>query len=381
MRDQPARFRPSLLPLSGLPLLLAPVLAQDHPVVDLGVESSVDAAAALAGERDQDASLHGIALLTATYEATAWSAYASVLGVGGRGPTERITGDFLAASNTEAHQGVRLFEWWAETTLDRWSLRAGALLADAEFAGTGPGANLINSGFGWPAFISANTLNTGPAYYAAALGVRLAHAGETTTWRLGVYDGDSFDSATGDDHPNRHGLHYQLDSDQGAFVITEVAFAPADSAWRGTLGAWAHTADFTDLGDGSAHAGNHGAYAGVEHDLAGTPGEPGHLCAHLRAGLAPEDRNTVAWAADAALALLGPLPGRPADTVALGLVHAELSSRLPGQDHEQVLELSYTAELRPGLSLQPDLQYIRHPGADPSRDDAVLFILRLNAAY
>jgi porin len=43
--------------------------------------------------------------------------------------------------------------------------------------------------------------------------------------------------------------------------------------------------------------------------------------------------------------------------------------------------LSYTAELRPGLSLQPDLQYIRHPGANPSRDDAVLFILRLNATY
>lgn len=368
-----------LLFLASLALL--PATAQENPGLALGLATSLDAAAGLAGDNDEDASLHGIGLLTAGYESARWSAFASVLGVGGHGPTERITGDFLAASNSEAHTGLRLFEWWAETSLEKWSLRAGALLADAEFAGTSPVAHLINSGFGWPAFISANTVNTGPAYYAATLGVRVARSSDTTTWRLGVYDGDSFDSPAGDDHPNRYGWHYRLDADQGAFAISEVVYTPAGSTWRGTLGAWGHSAVFADLGDGSKHDGNYGTYASVEHDLAGKPGEPGHLCAHVRGGLAPTDRNTVGWAADAALALLGPLPGRPADAVALGLVHAKLSSRLPAQDFEQVVELSYTAELNEALSLQPDLQYIRHPGAQPDREDALLFILRLNAAY
>ena len=380
MRFEPLRSRSATLLIFLATLLYRPAAAEESALT-LGVEASVDAATALAGETDHSSSLHGVALLTATYEADAWAAYASVLGVGGKGPTERILGDFLAASNSEAYDSVRLFEWWTEARLESWSLRAGALLADAEFAGTGPGGHLINSGFGWPAFISANTINTGPAYYAAALGLRLAHAGESTTSRIGVYDGDSFDSASGDDHPNRHGLHYQLDRDQGVFAIAEVVYAPPQAGWRALAGAWAHTADFPDLADGSTHDGNHGAYAAVEYALAGTPDEPGHVGAHLRAGASPSDRNTVAWSADAALAWRGPVATRPADVLALGVVHAALSSRLPAADFEQVYELSYTAELRPGLSLQPDLQYIRQPGADPTRDDALLFILRLNATY
>jgi porin len=384
----------AFLAATALALITPPTYAGlDRPLgggrLTLGATGTLDAAGGFSGVGQGRESLNGTVLGEASWapaEADARpvsiSAYASVLWIEGRGPSDRILGDFLGASNSEAFQSLRLYSWWFEVSGGAWSLRTGALLADEEFAGTTPGASLINSSFGWPAFISANTLNTGPAYYAAALGTRLAWENDGG-WsaRAGVYDGDSFDSATGDDHPNRHGTHYALNSDQGAFFIAELGFAPTDSANRFTAGAWAHTADFADPGTGALHRGNHGAYVIAERTLRGQPGEPGNIEAHVRYGWAPDDRNTVAWAADAALAATGLIAARPADTVAVGIAHARLSSRLAGQDYERVFELSYTAPLTGRLTLQPDVQYIQHVGATSAGDDAWLFLLRLTATY
>ena len=309
-------------------------------------------------------------------------AFASALWVEGHGPTDQFLDDGMGASNSEAYESLRLYEWWGQATAGAWSVRLGALLADTEFCGTTPGGALINAGFGWPAFISTSTLNTGPAYYAAALGTRLAFTSETTTWKLGVYDGDSFDDRDGSDRPNRHGTHYELNNDQGAFIISELNWAPTHSAFRYQAGAWMHTADFDDTdGTGTLHSGNYGAYAALERTLAGKTGEKGNIEAHVRAGFAPEDRNAFGWTLDTGIAAIGLLPGRDADTLALGLLHAERATNVDGEDFEQVAELSYTVVLNEHLSLQPDLQYIRHPGSDSTRDNALLFLLRLSASY
>lgn len=380
----------SLLCLAGCPAFadsgapLEPV-ASSNWVPSL--TSSIDGAWGLSGTDGGD-SLHGIVLgglawtqPTDGWRGLGWSAYASVLGVEGQGPTARFLADDLGASNSEAHESLRLFEWWAEASKGSWALRVGALLADCEFACTTPGAALINSGFGWPAFISADTLNTGPAYYAAALGARLALTGATSTWKLGVYDGDSFDSAAGDARPNRHGTHYELGGSQGAFIIGEYTLAPDASPWRYQAGAWAHTANFADLSGGPAHTGNYGGYGTLERTLAGTPGEAGNTEAHLRLGFAPADRNAINRSIDAAVSAQGLLAGRPEDTVALGIVHAGRPDQLAGLDYEQVYELSYTAVINRRLSIQPDLQYIRHPASDPSRRDACLCLLRVTAGF
>jgi porin len=53
----------------------------------------------------------------------------------------------------------------------------------------------------------------------------------------------------------------------------------------------------------------------------------------------------------------------------------------PAPDFEQVIELGYTATLSDHLSLQPDLQYIRHPGGSSAQGDACILLLRLTASY
>lgn len=398
----------AVLALAGLPLSAT----EPVPAFEAGLNLTLEGSASLSGGTHRDGALHALTLgHVAWHRAPAqpddpqFRAYASVLNHEGRGPTGRFLGDFLAASNTEAHDSTRLYSWWFEGEQAGWSLRAGALLADEEFTGTDAGGNLANSVFGWPAFISANTVNTGPAFFVAAPGLRLARTlTPTTTWRVGIYDGDTFDSAAGDPKVNSDGLHYRLGGAQGWFVLTELAWAPADTT-RFKFGAWHHTAKFPDQQfdpagrsfalSGAAprdHAGNTGLYATAEHTLLGQPGKPNHLDAFARLGGAPADRNTLGWVFDGGLAWTGPLPGRPADVAALGFAHADFSSRLaatarlldpkaPRPDYEQVLEATYALKATDHLTLKPDLQYIRHPGGSATQRDAVLAMLRVVADF
>jgi len=379
----------------------------------VGVDTSIEASAGLSGGAKRGEALHALGLAHAAWTQAApttdtprFSVYLSAMALAGQGPTERYLGDFLAASNSEGHQSARLYSWWLQAERAGWSLRGGVLLADEEFTGTTMGANFFNSAFGWPAFISANTVNTGPAFYVAAPGLRLDYRwSETAAWRLGVYDGDSFDSPTGDPHLTRHGLHYGLGGDQGWFLISEADFAPAGGATRLTVGAWLHTAEFADVHDDALgqpyaltgraprpHDSNHGLYAAVEHTIAGEPGQPGSIEFFARGGFSPEDRNAIGWALDTGFGWTGPIPGRPDDVAALGVAHARFGSRYadnarladpaaPAPDFEQVIEASYTIKLGAHLNLQPDLQFIRHPGGSTAQRDALAFLFRINSTY
>lgn len=383
------------------------------PAFDAGLNVTLEGSAGLHGGTNTGEAVHALTLGHVAWKNTPagpaeaqFRAYASIMNHEGRGPTGRFLGDFLAASNTEAYDSTRLYAWWFEVEQAGWSLRAGALLADEEFAGTDAGGQFANSVFGWPAFISANTVNTGPAFYVAAPGLRVAHPiTPTTTWRLGVYDGDTFDSAAGDPSVNRHGLHYRLGGAQGWFLITELAWAPADSPNRFKAGVWHHTATFADQQFDAAgrsfaltgatprdHAGNTGAYASFERTLAGQSGKPGHVDGFARLGGAPADRNTLAWVLDTGIAWTGPLPGRPTDVAALGFAHADFSSRfaatahllaptVPAIDAEQVFEAAYGITVNEHLKIKPDLQYIRHPGGSRAQRDAVLAMLRVVAEF
>jgi porin len=386
--------------------------AETPPAFEAGVSVTLEAAAGVRGGAQRGQSLQALSLAHASWQnqpaesAAQLRGFVSVLNHEGRGPTGRYLGDFLAASNIEAFDSTRLYTWWFEVEHADWSLRAGALLADEEFGGTDGGGHLVNSVFGWPAFVSANTVNTGPAFFVAAPGVRLARTlSPALTWRGGIYDGDTFDSAAGDASVNRDGLHYRLGGAQGWFLITELVYAPEAGPTRLKLGVWHHTAKFADQhvdaagrpyvlsgADAREHSGNSGTYAAVEHTLAGTAEKPGHVDAFFRIGAAPEDRNTITWALDGGLAWHGPLPGRPDDVAAIGLAHAAFSSRAaatarlldptaPALDHEQAIEVSYTVSLNEHISLKPDLQYIRHPGGSGAQRDALLVMLRVNAEF
>ena len=87
---------------------------------------------------------------------------------------------------------------------------------------------------------------------------------------------------------------------------------------------------------------------------------------------APTDQNLVDFYADGGVTFSGMIPHRSEDTLGIGLAYSGISSEAHGFDvdsglpvsrtYEALLEFCYTAQLKPGWTLQPDFQYIWRPG-------------------
>jgi porin len=98
---------------------------------------------------------------------------------------------------------------------------------------------------------------------------------------------------------------------------------------------------------------------------------------------APDQRiNRVPYFFDTGLVLYGPSAKRNRDFVGLAVVYGSYSHDLrlaeglnqtPAgvQNFEMTLELNYGWTIRPGLLLQPDLQYLVHPNGNTRLHNAV----------
>jgi porin len=103
----------------------------------------------------------------------------------------------------------------------------------------------------------------------------------------------------------------------------------------------------------------------------------------------PSDRNLVSAYVDGGAGFKGLLPNRADDTLTLGFAYVKISPDAAGLDHdinlltppypirnqEIVFEASYAAQLAPWWTIQPDLQYIMHPGGnvlDPNNPAAII---------
>jgi len=306
----------------------------------------------------------------------------------GSGISSRV-GDMLGVSNIEGYSSVRLYESWMEKSFagESLSLRAGLLLADEEFSTLDTADPFLNATFGWPEFISMNTVNTGPAFYIPALGLRLLwEPSESWYGHIGVFDGDTFDSQEGDDTINRHGLHLEPGNGQGSFGMAEVGYrhnqAEDADGLPGIykLGGWWHSGEFEDFRDGTSQNGIHGVYASGEQMVYREYSDQG-LSLFVRAGFAPENRSEVAHSFQLGGSYVGLIPGRDIDTTVLGLSQAQISNDLLGRTTETVVELAYEYLMSDDFIIQPSVQWVGDPGATGELDDALVLGLRVNLSF
>ncbi len=101
--------------------------------------------------------------------------------------------------------------------------------------------------------------------------------------------------------------------------------------------------------------------------------------------MVPADRNLLSWYMDGGFGITAPFRERPDDVLTFGVAYSNISpdasaldlatrsiagSSYPIRNGETAFELSYTAQITPWWTLQPDLQYIVHPGGNvPDPDD------------
>jgi porin len=299
----------------------------------------------------------------------------------GDDPSADLVGDFNYLSNIVARGGLRLYQLHLLHESERWSGKMGVVAPDDDFAVSPTSEIFVNSAFGVMPSLSCNS---GLAIWpAASLGVwGKVHVAQRTFLQAGIYDGH-----VPDDYRNRHGTRFDTSSAQGAIALAELAheWGSVEAPSSGRVGAWWHTGEFADFESGATLDQNHGFHALVEQTLSAD----GRLRGFARFGYAPrQNRSTVRTHWDAGFTLEGPLPSRSSDVLGLAWFTTRFSesyraARLTGgaevTPREAGVEITYAIALRPGLTLQPDFQYIFD--AHESGRDAAVAILRVYAEF
>lgn len=184
------------------------------------------------------------------------------------------------------------------------------------------------------------------------------------------------------------GVSAAIDDGDGRFWIGEAEWQPEGFQFlRAGVGGWHYAGRFERLDGGGYTGSTRGAYAFIEGVLfneAGTSDQG--LSGFLRVGRADTEVNRFGAHQAAGLVYTGLIPGRDQDALGLGLSSIRNGdawiAQVPGeggraQRRETLIELTYHGKLRPGLSLQPSIQYIIHPATDPSIDNPVVVGVRL----
>jgi porin len=313
--------------------------------------------------------------------------HANAYQIHGQGLTAHDLGNLVSVSNIESRPGTRLFDLWVQQSLldNALSLRFGQLAADDEFFVSQYAPLFVNSTFGWPAILGVNLPDGGPAYPVARPGLRARLAlSPRLTVTAGLFSGDPVADASGFD--------FHMNGD--LFAISELAASMTNFSLPATfkLGGWIHSGHFQNQRYDTAHfsladpasggipasrRGDYGGYAILDQLLWRRDGtSDSGLGAFLRLGGNSAERNLIQFHADGGLTFAGPF-GRDNDTVGLAMSYEEVSAAqaglaqdyqritgvpVPAPDFESALELSYQAQLASWWIIQPDMQWIIHPG-------------------
>ena len=93
---------------------------------------------------------------------------------------------------------------------------------------------------------------------------------------------------------------------------------------------------------------------------------------------------------DSGLVYTGLLPCRKADRLGLAFAYGQVSSGyrtlagqqgITGASYEAVTELTYSIQLTPAITLQPDPQYVLHPGGTQQYGNALVAGFRATVTF
>jgi porin len=328
--------------------------------------------------------------------------------------TGRFRRDYVGGINTiaaiEALSTTRLSEIWLEQSFANSlaSIKVGQLTADSEFFYSNLSQMFLQSD--WPTVAAVNLPSGGAAYPLSTPGVRLQVNPAKDVWlRVAMLNGDPAGPGQGDQETrNRFGLNFRVNDPP--FFIGEAElqrnYGAKDQglASRLILGAWGHTGWFDDkrfalggslladpAGSGMPvpHRGNNGIYAVIDQQLyRPKDGDTqSGVSVFSRLSLSPSDRNLIDRYIDGDIVFANLIPSRPHDRFGASVIYAKFSKNVRGfdqdqilftgtpgpiQDYETNLELTYVAQIVPGWTVQPNLQFVWHPDGNATKNATVV---------
>ncbi len=215
-----------------------------------------------------------------------------------------------------------------------------------------------------------------------------------------------------------HGLDFSMRLQRGFGTAHEIAFTPNYA--KGSEGMPGHykagvyyhsgvTREFLYDRNGNSHVisgldpakhvGNYNFYCHADQMIyrEGGPGSDQGLTVFAVATFGPESLNQYPFFADGGIFYKGPIPGRDDDIAAFGTAYGIFSrdrrrvqadvrditggSTQDPQEYELVLELTYRAVILPYFYIQPDFQYIIHPGGTGNYPNATVVGFRVGVTF
>ncbi len=327
--------------------------------------------------------------------------------------------DLQGISNLEADPEWRLYEAWVEhqVQIPRISFLAGVRDLNAEFDVTPSAGDFLNGAFSFGPEYSLGGPAGPSTFPVTGLAARLKFEPSPSVYGLlGISDG----LPGGGDAPR-----YRLDPDEGALLSLELGYvrSPSDvtlgsmverqleEGRRGrgralqarrrqrigrgapivsvgtkiALGGWTYSRRFEGWDPDASPSRGWGLYLLGERSLWQDRDGIPELSGFARVGVAGDAADRVDLSVRGGIASLGAFPGRPMDVLGLGVAYArngtpflraQRMAGFPMERSETVLELTYRAEVGSSFVVQPDLQWIRNPGMDPSLGNALVLGLR-----
>ena len=147
------------------------------------------------------------------------------------------------------------------------------------------------------------------------------------------------------------------------------------------LGAWYYSTRFSDLSDTTRHRGSGGAYLIGDLTLRS-------VTAFAQLGLGDGRVNRIGGYVGGGLTVTAPFASRPHDMVGLAVAAARNGSHferahtagIPAAG-ETTVELTYLVQIGSWLSVQPDAEYVIHPGGTRALRNATVLGLRVAISH
>jgi len=282
----------------------------------------------------------------------------------GRGPNE-LVGSNGGIDNIEVETpAYKLYQAWIAQDFGegRVSLLFGLHDFNSEFYVTDTSGLFLNPTDGIGTELAATGKNGPSIFPYTGLAFRVALQSEEGGYLMAA----AYDGVPGDPARPR-GTHLSLRSGDGALLVAEGGVRGGAYGHLGA-GIWRYTEARPDLVSGEpAHS--RGFYFLMDQ-RAYESGDR-RVSAFARVGFTAGDVDPFTSSWNAGVVLEGFVPWRESGQLGLAVSQARNASAFvqvngPLTDSETQAELTYLDALRPGISIQPDLQFTVHPGADPT---------------
>jgi len=304
-----------------------------------------------------------------------FEAFGYIIGDTGGGFSSTFSGDAQGVTNIDAPETIRLLEAWVKKTNNDQSVSVtvGAINLNSVFDANDNGGVFLNASQG----MGPEFAGSGPsAFPLTSLGV----IGEFTisdTQKLAV---GVFDAVPGDPNNEKAFAAFEINKGDGAQWIVEYQHQINNVSLK--IGHWQNSEKAERI-DGLGMATNAGTYGlvGARLSREKTDDDQG-LTAFVRLGVANKQVAEIDQYLGMGLSYQGPFKGRNNDTIGLAIAHARFGAPARAASGlrmgpETNIELTYQAQIKPGLIIQPDIQYIKNPGGDRDTKSALVVGVRL----